>query len=72
LRSGPFDGPNGTDVRAGSAVGTEGRVDLGMVFPLRNGIQRTDRKAIPAVGAFFGDFVRHKKTATSYQLSAVS
>ena len=54
-----FDGPGGTDVRAGSAVGTEGRVDAGTFFPGGDGVQGTDRQAVPAVGAFFGDPVRH-------------
>jgi len=58
-RSGAFDGPGGTDVRAGSAVGAEGRVDAGTLFPGGDGVQGADRQTVPAVGAFFGDSVRH-------------
>jgi hypothetical protein len=58
-RSGAFKGSHGANVRTGSAVGTEVRIDLGTPFPGGDSVQGTDRQAIPAVGAFFGNLVRH-------------
>jgi hypothetical protein len=67
-----FNGPDGTDVRAGPAVGAEGRVNAGMFFPGGDGVQGAYRQTVPAVGAFLGDLIGHKKTAISYQRSAYS
>jgi hypothetical protein len=64
-----FNGPDRTDIRAGSAVGTEVRVDSGAFLPVGNRLQGTDREAVPAMVAFFGDLVGHKN---SYQRSAIS
>jgi hypothetical protein len=65
-----YNGPGGTDVRAGPAVGAEGRVNARMLFPGGDGVQGAYRQTFSAVGAFFGDLVRHKKNSSP--LSAFS
>jgi hypothetical protein len=64
-----FNGSGGTEVRARSAVGTKGWIDLGTFFPGGYGLQGADFQAVPAAGAFFGNLVGHKD---SYQRSAIS
>ncbi len=58
-----FNGPGGTNVRAGAAIGAEVRVDAGPDSLVGDGAQGTDREAFPAVGAFFGDLVSHFRNA---------
>ena len=67
-----FDGPSRAEVRTGPAVGAKGWIDPGAVFPLGNGPEGTGREAVPAIRAFFGDLVRHRKAAISFQRSAFS
>ena len=67
-----LNGPSRAEVRTGPAVGAKGGIDPGTVFPFRNGSEGAGRQAVPAMGAFFGDLVRHRKTAISVQRSAFS
>lgn len=54
-----FNGPGRANVRASPAVRAKVGIDPGSVIPLRDSPERTDRQAVSAVGAFFGNLVGH-------------